>query len=191
MSPSTLYYLFSTVAQVLAATSALLAVIVQFKINEIKEFLVGDGISTLERMNNKEKGYDLDVNYKKYHDRLRDSVSRKSLIGILEVITVLSDAAQKRNETLKSNPRGLHYLELRYRQRLDQISKIKFYTKTSIASSFATIIASIILLSLVDVLNDHSTVSWFLIVFIIVATISCVLTTILGIFKGFKDQEDV
>jgi hypothetical protein len=46
MTDTTLYYFFSTISQVLAAISALLAVFTQFKISEIKDFLIGDGKAT-------------------------------------------------------------------------------------------------------------------------------------------------
>ncbi|MDZ7660747.1 hypothetical protein [Fodinibius sp.] len=54
-SEATLYYFFSTLAQVLAALVALIAVLVHFRINALRDFLVGDGNAILRRTEQKEK----------------------------------------------------------------------------------------------------------------------------------------
>ncbi len=45
---TTLYYFFSTLAQVLAAITALVAVLVHFRISALRDFLIGDGESVLK-----------------------------------------------------------------------------------------------------------------------------------------------
>ena len=192
METTTLYYYFSTIAQVMAAISALLAVFAHFKINEIKEFLVGDGKATLERMSLTEKGYNLGTpDFKKYHDRLRDAIGRKSIKGIFEVIKILATNAINKGETAENSPRGFQYLESRFSGRIKQISEIKTLTKTSIILSFIAIFISIISLVLVEILIKLCFINWIIIIIVLLATVLSMIFTIRGIFKGLQDQEDV
>ncbi len=193
MESITLYYYFSTIAQVLAAISALLAVFTHFKISEIKDFLIGDGMATFKRMEAKETGYDLPKDYKKYLDRLRDSIGRRSIIGIQEVIEELAKNEKSQGRTLKTNPRGLQYLETRFMGRLSQISIIKLSTKLSIILAFIAIIISIVSLVFVEYLNCccHASLMWMIVILIIITTLFSMVFTIKGIFYGLKDHEDV
>src|ERR1022692_624633 len=108
METTTLYYFFSTTAQVLAAISALLPVFTHFKITEIKESIIGDGIATLNRWEKPENGYPppiMDSN--NYFERLEDSVGRKSINGIHDVIKKLAEFEKNQSRSLKDSPRGL------------------------------------------------------------------------------------
>ncbi len=191
MTNTTLYYLFSTIAQVLAAISALLAVFTHFKINEIREFLVGDGKATFERMKLKESGYDLQTEYKKYLDRLRDSIGRKSILGILQVIQVLAKYEEDRGKTIETNPRGLRYLENGFNYRMLQIKKIKSLTKKSLIFAFIAIFVALISLIFVENIKDMCALKLIIIVAIIILTSLSMRSTILGIYEGLKEQKDV
>lgn len=191
MTTTTLYYFFSTTAQVMAAISALLAVFTHFKINGIKVFLVGDGKATFERMSRKEPGYDLEHDYKKYFDRLRDALFRDSILGIKEVIEILAKNEQDKGKTLKSNPRGLHYLEKRFKERISQMNRIKSLTKKAIVSAIIAIFSSIISLIFVEKIINLCGLTWVLIIFIFILTAFSMVYTIRGVSYGLKDQEDV
>ncbi len=57
-SQNTLYYFFTTIAQVLAAIAALIAVVVHFRISALRDFLVGDGESVLKGLEENIAGYE-------------------------------------------------------------------------------------------------------------------------------------
>ena len=190
MQANSLYYYFSTVAQVMAAISALLAVFTQFKISEIKDFLIGDGIATLERMKLHESGYHLETDFKKHIDRLRDSVGRKSIMGILEVLEVLSKNEKDEGKTLASSPRGLQYLEKRFKLNLVQLNKIQSLTKKSIVLAFIAIFISLVSLIFVEVLKNYKIVNWTLIFLVFAVAFFSMLYTIEGIFYGLKNQKE-
>lgn len=189
MEPTTLYYFFSTVAQVLAGISALLAIFTQFKINEIKEFLVGDGKSTYNRMYNKEDGYDLKKNYKTYLDRLRDAIDRKSILGILEVIEKLADYEIELGRSLETNPRGLIFLKDQFNLRILRIKRIKNLTKKSIFIASLTILMSLVSLTFVECIVDSFYLSWGIILTTISLTIFTLIFTVQGVFAGFEEME--
>lgn len=193
ITTSTLYYFFSTIAQILAAISALLAVFTHFKINEIKEFLVGDGMATLKRMCAKTTGYFFvdEEDHKKYFERLRDAVHRKSILGILEVIELLSKYEKDEGFTLLERKRGLQYLEIRFKGRQTQISKIKSLTKKSIIAAFIAIFGSITSLLFVEIIYNNCVITLIIISLVLIITLISMIFTIQGIFSGLKDEEDV
>jgi hypothetical protein len=190
MQANSLYYYFSTAAQVLAAISALLAVFTQFKISEIKDFLIGDGIATLERMRLQEAGYHLETDAKKHTDHLRDSVGRKSIMGILEVLEVLSKHERESGKTLVSHPRGLQHLEKRFKANLSQLHKIQSLTKNSILLAFVAIFISVVSLVFVEDLKNYAPVNMIIIACVFVIGFFSMLFTIKGIFYGLKNQKE-
>lgn len=193
MKANTLYYFFSTIAQVFAAISALLAVFTHFKINEIKDFLVGDGTATFERMKINEEGYVLpkETEHKLYLGRLRDAVARKSILGILDVIKILAQNERKQGKDLNSNPRGLQYLEKRFEERRSQFEKIKSWTKKSIILAFIVISISLISLVIVEYLVNCFLLVIIIIITTIIVAIFSIYYTVKGIFYGLSDLGDV
>lgn len=191
MQATSLYYYFSSVAQVLAAISALLAVFTQFKISEIKDFLIGDGLATLERMKLHETGYDLVTDFKKYSDRLRDSVGRKSIMGVLEVLEVLAKNEKEAGRTIESNPRGLQFLERRFKDNLTQLYSIQTLTKKSIVLAFIAIFIALISLVFVEHLVNHNILDWAVIISVFIVGSLSMIFTIKGVFQGLKNQKDM
>jgi hypothetical protein len=191
LQANSLYYYFSTVAQVLAAISALLAVFTQFKISEIKDFLIGDGIAMLERMKLQETGYFVATDFMKYIDLLRDSVGRRSIMGVLEILEVLSKNEKDEGKTLISHPRGLQYFEKRFKQNLSQLKKIQMLTKKSIVLAFVAIFVSLISLIFVEDLKNYRIVNLTIIALVFATTFFSMLFTIRGIFDGLKNQKDI
>jgi len=186
MELNTLLYFFSTVAQVLAAISALLAIFTQFRINEITNFLIGDGNATYVRLKDKEPGYDiLGGDHEKLLSRLRDSISRKSILGILEVITILAE------KQIKTGPRDLNYLEKRFKERKQLIETLKTLTKRSILFAFITILISLIGIIFVGILNDYIFLYSLFIGITLILTICTMVLTLKGIYNVLNDMEDV
>lgn len=193
MEPTTLYYFFSTVAQVMAAISALLAIFTQFKLSELNAFLIGDGMATYKRMSDEDEGYQLTdtLEHKAHLDRLRDALSRRSILGILKVIDILAinEGNQGKNET--TNPRGLQYLKRRFEERILRIVKIKSLIKTSIIIAFTAIIISLISLAIVQNIKNKPCVVGILIVLILILSILSIAYTIWGVYKGLESEDDV
>lgn len=106
MDENTLYYFFSSIAQVLAATTSLIVIILQYLLDGLKRYLIGDGQATYYRENEQEGGDRLD---KKYLDRLRDSIEREDLNGIDAVLKQLNDKEELEDHTLASRQRGMQY----------------------------------------------------------------------------------
>ena len=192
MEQNSLYYFFSTVAQVLAAIAALLAIFTQFKITDITAYLIGDGEATLKRMEKKEAGYIMPSadDEKKYLDRLRDAISRKSILGILEVIRILSahEVQQGKHET---RSRGLYFLKIRFENKKTQISNLKSLTKKSIAIAFIAIFISLVLLVFVQYLKDYCFVAWCIIGIILILAITSMIFTFQGVTAVLEDTDEV
>lgn len=186
MESTTLYYFLSTLAQALAAISALLAVFMQFKINEIRDYLVGWGI-TLHRelsktqRNNEYSNYPNDY---KYILRLQGDSERKSVKAIYEDIKELAkNVPQDIN-----NERDINYVESRFDYYLGRIEKIKKLTLYSIAIAFSIIVLSLIALPFVEFLK-HSIFSWIIIVIMLIMTIISLIFTFKGVTIGLENKE--
>ena len=91
-SPNTLYYFFSTLAQMIAAIVALIAVLVHFRISALRDFLVGDGEAVLKRKERREEGYNLLT--VKHKNKLIDAIERKDIAGIKKVMKFLADISR-------------------------------------------------------------------------------------------------
>jgi hypothetical protein len=135
----------------------------------------------------KEQGYKLD---KKHEDRLRDSLGRKSILGIYEVIILLSKNEKDEGKSLLSNPKGLQFLENGFSNRMNQITEIKSLTKKSLIFAFISIIVSVISLIFVQTLYNTCIVNWIIFAVVFTTSSSMIFTT-LGIYKGLQDQEDI
>ncbi len=181
MDDTGLYYFFSTVAQVLAAVSALLAVFSHFKIREISDFLVGDGQSIYERMTIKEKGYE-PPNDNTY-GRIRDAVGRRSIPDIHEVITLFANSQNVQSET-----RGFTYLQKRFERRVQQIKDIKSMSLLSVLIAFVGILASLIFIAFVDQMCHCY--YWPVGLMMLLVLVFLILS-FRGVYLGLKDQEGV
>lgn len=189
---NSLYYFFSTVAQVLAATSALLAIFSQFKISELNNFLIGDGKATFERMNKKETGYTFidEAIHNINLNILRDAIGRRSIFGIFEIINLLSIQEFNEKITIADRPRGLQYLEKRFIERKSLVREIKSLTKKSIITAFITIFISIISLIFVEKIV-LTFISIVLITIVVISSAYCFYLAINGMIKGLNDLNEV
>ncbi|MFC2104785.1 hypothetical protein ACFLS4_05490 [Bacteroidota bacterium] len=146
MDINTLYYTLSTIPQVLAATTAVLAAFLHFRLRDIQDFLVGDGLSTYQRLDN--IGFEFREMYK---NRLRDGINRKSIYEIGEVLEILSNEEAKNGYTKIKRPTGLQYVfEDRFTKTETYFRNIKMYSVVVISFSIFSIILSLICLKSVD-----------------------------------------
>ena len=183
ISADTLYYLFSTIAQVLAATTALVAIALQFKINALRKHLIGDG----QAINRRAIRNDLDVSLSdQSFKRLEDSISREDLGGIKAVLKELSELEKESGATLEEKPRGLQHLYSRFsklhfksEQMREMIPKVAFL-------SILTIIFSIIALSLIDLIENYFAIKLIVVVIITILSILSLWRTYNGIKLGLS-----
>lgn len=153
ISSNTLYYFFSTVAQVLAATSALSAIFIQVKINAIKKFLVGTGKAMLNRIGFNEEGYrELESIHKL---RLRDSVDKEDLDGVEDILGILTKKEIEKGIKKENHPTGFQGINEKYVNQKELIESLNKLMKVAILYSLITIFASVICLGLVDLINDN------------------------------------
>jgi O-antigen/teichoic acid export membrane protein len=111
-------------------------------------------------------------------------------MGILEVLEVLSKNEKDEGKTLVSSPRGLQYLEKRFKLNLVQLNKIQSLTKKSIVLAFIAIFISLVSLIFVEVLKNYKIVNWTLIFLVFAVAFFSMLFTIEGIFYGLKNQKE-
>src|SRR5690606_10519230 len=93
MTEDTLYYFFSASAQVLAALGGLVVIVVQDRISRNENFLLGTGKAFARRMEREEDGYPRD---NRALGRIKDSVDRGDLVGILDAMKGVSRIAEDR-----------------------------------------------------------------------------------------------
>lgn len=147
METNTFYYTLSTIPQVLAATTAILGAFMHYRLSSLRELLIGDGKSALNRLG--DPGYKLDETYTK---RLKDAIDRKNISEIKEVMKRLRDIeVDIDKKTLSERPKGLRFLyEKRFYRTNNYRKLIKKLTGWIIGISLLTIIFSVIFLSMTD-----------------------------------------
>ena len=191
MDIQSFYYFHSTTAQVLASVSALLAVFTHYKVSEIKEFLVGDGKATYERVKNKDVGYVFLDEHEKHQNRFRDSIGRRSIVGIKKEVKVLAEQERDRGETRESKPTGLQALYRGFEIRVAQINNIKKYTKRSLVWSLIGVMISLLSLLCASRIVESYGLLYFDIALITVTILVYMVFTTLGVSEGLKDMGDV
>ena len=168
ISDNTLYYLFSTSAQVLVAAIGLSAVFVQFKTSAIKKFLIGDGETTLVKVDGNTSGYG---NILTVSDRnsLSDAVLRHDIVNIGKAIKILSD--NERNKGTEIPPNGFQNFYKRFELMREYLKILLAKMKEATVFSFAIIILLLLSLSIVDFIKNCFCYQIFFIVINLLMTI--------------------
>lgn len=182
---TTLYYFFSTTAQVIAAAVALIAVLVQFRILALRDFLVGDGKSIVDGKDDNREGYEI-LNKRNYN-RLKDSVSRKDIDGIKEVLTQLSNSEKDGGFTIELRPRGFQWLLTHFESTEKQIDEMSKTSKRSFIFAFLTSFYSIIALLFVEMIINNSCCLYLLIGISIILLTICGYYFVRGIILSFNN----
>ena len=181
---TTLYYFFSTIAQVIAAAVALIAVLVHFRISALREFLIGAGKSILNGKTENREGYEILNN--KYHNRLMDSVSRNDIGGIKDVLKCLSDI-EKKDCTIEVRPKGFHWLLNQFEITENQIDKMLKTSKRSFVFALITSGYSILAILFVELVINNMCGQIILIGIDIILLVICGTYLIIGIHLSFKN----
>jgi len=182
---TTLYYFFSTLAQVLAAITALVAVLVHFRISALRDFLIGDGESVLKRKLDfgNTQGYDLltDLN----SNRLKDSIYRKDINGIRQVLAEL--AQLEANKNISSDHHGFQWLLSFFLTSEEEITQMSKTSKSSFIIAFVTALYSVIAILFVDISLKNNYFQFFLVSIDIVLLGFCCFFIIKGVGLAFKN----
>lgn len=189
MNATALYYFFSTIAQVMAAISALLAIFTQFKITEIKDYLIGDGKAVFESTKNTEYGHSNSVIDEQLKS-IKDSIDRKSILGIREAIKKLSMLEQgMRGPYPNPIPEWISSLFERFDFKIKQLKNIKKNTKGSIILSFVAILISLVSIIFVELMLDNCFLLYSSVFITFFLVIFSMFFTIKGIRIGLKEIE--
>lgn len=187
MTDNTLYYLFSTIPQILVAVVALVGVFVFYRDSQLKEFLVGEGKAALTRIQRKEKGYVLNDFY---INRLSDSIDRKNVHEIGKVLEILKNKEIEEGFTKEERPTGLQYVyEDRFMDTRNRLNKLKKQTKFFIIFSIIEISVSLVMISLVDQIKNKD--GWMMFSYVFVLLFLFILTLIYSVvltMNGLKED---
>jgi hypothetical protein len=150
MDSNTFYYTLSTIPQVLAALVALVAVFVQFRLQLLRDHLIGHGKSVLNRSENPNYGLQGQKDRNMQLARLRDSIDRRSIQDIKRVIERFAEHEETEGHTTVDLPTGFQYLRDRYAKTVSLVASLRTWTVATIGASFLTILVSIIGLMFAD-----------------------------------------
>lgn len=150
MKADTLYYTFSAMPQVIGAIAAIIVAFTHLRIANLREYLIGDGMSVLSRWG--EPGYMLPnlAENEKQRKRLQDAIGRRSIPRIKDVIFLLCENEKNEGHSKDDRPTGLQYVYERFYGTDSHIIQLKRWTSYVIALSFISIIASIVSLASTD-----------------------------------------
>jgi hypothetical protein len=133
MDADTLYYTLSTIPQVIAASTAILAAFTFVRLNTMKDLLIGDGKSVIDRYH---KGEYKDFNVKGlYIDRLNDAINRRTIIGIKEVIDEFRAKEIGKNLTKQERPTGFQFVYDRFCSTENRYKKMITWTILAVSVS--------------------------------------------------------
>jgi len=183
ISSDTLYYFFSTLAQVIAAATALIAVLVHFRISALRDFLIGDGESVLIRKNNNEQGYELLSKTNK--DRLQDAVYRKDISGIKKILNELAIFEEDKN--VDKDHHGFQWLYNYYVKTENQINEMAKISKYAFIFALITCLYSVIAILFIDVAINNLCFQIFLIGLNIILLAICGYYIIRGVGLAFNN----
>lgn len=175
ISDNTLYYFFSTIAQVLAATTALVSIVLQFRVNSLKKFLLGDGQALYKRWEDKESGY---ISNTKELKRLRDAIYREDYDGIKTAIEFLAKTDNGENDN------GFKGLSSKFSTKLEEIIELIGIIKDVVKWSVATIVISLIILAVIDFIKYQFLIESLCILIVLILSIITLYKTYLGIKRG-------
>lgn len=191
--PNTLYYFFSTLAQILAAIVALIAVLVHFRMSALRDFLIGDGKSILKRKKRYDKGktepgYEL---LEEIHKRrLIDSIERKDIKGIKEVLINLAEEEVKHGINTVNMPHCFQWLLDNFSNTENQIKEMLKISKRAFIFSLITALCSLFSILSIDFVKNCFLFQIVIIGINIILLIVCLYYLFKGISLGLKSFTD-
>ena len=193
MEPTTFYYTLSTIPQILAALTAVLAVFLFRRFELLETNLWGLGKSIYDRSKAEEYNFLFPNNLKEKNKqdlRLRDAINKKSFAGIKTVIEFFKNAetTAEKNRIPVNKDKGLTFVYFQYCAIENKIKELKKWSKFSLAFSIIGILLSVICLSLTDIIFKHCLSIFILIINLIVFIISLIFILYV-VFISFKSEK--
>lgn len=143
MNHDSLLYGLSTIPQVIAALAALVSAFSPFRIQSLRDHLIGHGKSVLNRWDDPKYGLPGERDEARQKARLRDSIDRRSIADIKQVLVRLAEHEAAQGHTVADRPRGFRYLIDRYSATEDLINALQKWTARTLGAAFVSIIVSV------------------------------------------------
>lgn len=195
MDKNTFYYTLSTMPQIVAAVSAILAVFLFRRLETLKNILIGDGVSILDRSGLGEYDFlfenDAEANRerRKQDLRLRDGVSRKNIREVKSVIEFYSNQEKKGEKSgLPINKvTGLQHVCGKCYKTEELYNNIISFAKVTFIVSIISILLSVTCLSFADFIFSMCATDITLMINLIIF-IPAILMVVVVVIKSFKEN---
>jgi len=193
MDKNTLYYTLSTIPQVIAAISAILAVFLFRRLESIKNLLIGDCRSILNRSNKGEYDFLLNMESSDRHDknkqdlRLKDGISRKNHMEVKKVVLFYSNQEKKAEQkgiTINKET-GLQYVFGKFCKTEKLYNDLIKLSIVTLLVSILSILLSVICLSYADMIFSNCK-SDLVILTNLILFIVAIFLTVCVVIKSFK-----
>lgn len=189
----TLYWLLSTIPQVLAALVGILAAFAHFRISGLQNYIIGAGQSILDKWQifSSENGYQLSETEKIARDWLLAAVNKRNIYQIQKSIDRLN-----KNEPEAANDHHIgnniflfvNGLNVYQHDIIFLIYTLKQITIYTTIFAFSSIVLSLTCLALIDIINDLPYIKWISLILISILVIITLYYAFNLIYKGFKDR---
>jgi hypothetical protein len=192
MTITTLHYLFSSIPQILGATSAILIAVMFFRIEKVSRCFIGDGKAILRRASKNDPGYQVLKGLR--YQRLEDAIDRQSIPEIKEIIKFLNDSEIKAGITKTQRPKGFQFIYGdRFLPTEKYLNNLKSFTIFVIIVKVLTIVLSIVFLSLTDIIFKSKCMGFYTasIVILFVLSLSLSIGLIIYSLKSRTIYEDL
>ncbi len=189
---TTLYYLFSTNAQLLGALVAILAAFVHFRVTRLQDYLIGDGQAIydnwdtddykelFERINLKSKAHTL-------KSRLKDGISRKNIYEIKDVLVNINSYMKKAYHVKIENDL-MYIIEDWFLGTEKKIRKLKEYTILISGLAIFTIILSLVLLAFTNQIILCLCYAMMSLILNLLFTVTILILSFFLIYMGLSDN---
>lgn len=195
MDKNAFYYALSTIPQIVAAVSAILAVFLFRRLETLKNILIGDGKSIWDRSIAREYDFlfesDADASKEKKRQdlRLRDGISRKNIGEVKDIIKFYNDQENKaeKNGLTINKVTGLQYVYGKFCSTEELYNNIISFAKVTFIVSIISILFSVTSLSFANFIFSICASDIIIIVNLIIFILA-ILMSIVVVIKSFKEQ---
>lgn len=185
---NTLYYVFSTDAQVIGALVAILAAFIHFRITRLQDYLIGDGQAILNRWAEYQKNWEPKFNNESFlYKRLEDGIVRKNVYEIKDALKHVSELEKKRGQ-IKERNNLIYVIKEWFGGTEKKVKELKDLTVLVVVLAIFTIILSIVSLSIVDILANCEYCAIMSLLINLFFTIVTLLVAGFVIYQGFMDK---
>jgi hypothetical protein len=183
-SETTLYYFYSTIAQVIAAAVAIIAVLAQFRISALHKILIGDGKAIYDtkidpQFPSVKQAYLIldDIHTK----RLRDGISREDINEIRKILKLLAENEAKQGYDINDREHGFQWTFNKFTKTEEQLNDLNKYSKWSFYSAFTLAFYSVFAILTSDLLKCSQVFHWGVFGIDVILIFACLYLLLKGI----------